>query len=958
MADTGFSGDMAVSTEGADVEIDALIKAVVERGSRRKDALSRRFDGNGPQLLGSGASPDRTPEIRPQDEINGLLDDIRRDASARTTQADVPAPQDQQESKPWLADAVMAQTEAEAKGYRAFGDPDDVAEEAEDPRGFGINPFGRKAATLAAAAAIPAAGAMALGRSDDEGQDEEIEPATHMADPEATAQTVTAPDEIETAPEIGGDAFARDLVAHEAETRVAHRDLEAFDDEQSSSIEADERPDDDGYAAALLAEEPEALAPLPVAAMQAQAVASGGNDGGGVPVWLTMGIPVAAVSMAALVAGVHVVRETGAEDVPIEAASLAPMTVTYADAGEPPVANSVGPTGNQADGEAIILANAPIADGAAPGTGVDQMMSDAVPALPPAAAPEMPAPEISAPVNDAPAEIIEVSAPVPRTVNEPEPEIAVLPDPDVPFAPSLKPDQPNTRSARIDPVPAARSSAPERARTSNVPSLKPQLASLPRRARTAEASDAVFRPRTGTVPARVFDGHFERGSAALLVNAVAADMGGPLNRTQQSWLARDMERVLDRELDGRDVSLKSDRGDRIGVLFADSAQELRRMPVARERGVAALPDQMVLEGGWYAARTDAALRPTPSLFGTFRNRIVEKDTLIERMATVTDRYGDRWYLMGQRGVAIGYMSPAELVLAEATTGALGLPLERRLGDVVQDMVPVFTRCRTVYIGPLGESRQKMSVCRNAKGNWVGADHGQVSLQHASAPRPEPIVLASAAGQSPELRPFETAAVRKSLTPKLVYGRAGQVIKQHLPDGRDVEMTLGAKFETTQTVPVMRLEALGRIDRPVRLDARWMRVPGEARLRATPDYLTEMSIGTLPTGSAIETIGSVVNDRGEEWVLVGRRGVGFGYVQRQELMPLAGSTALQALPSRHSAAVVDMVETVTECRSIDYLGAGLDGTFTACQQPDGQWALSAEPALRQLVDLEPSSRTAP
>ncbi len=948
MADTGYSGNMTASTEGVDLEIDELIKAVVERGSRRKDALSKRFEGKGPQLLRSAGATDETRDVRPQDEINSLMDDIKREADERAVQetaveeradtADGPKP----EPQPWLADAVIAQQTMQSHEYRSQDARFDMPERPAEKRGFGINPFAKKAAAAAAVA-----GTVALAR---DGKDESEEAGADL--------------DVDAAPEIAGDAFARNLLSEDAEAMPVSDD-EALDVQEMSEPEteiagattdgaiddADIEAEQDEYAAALLAveidedfEEPADLAAMPIAAMQAETYHQ--DDGsGGMPIWLAMGIPVAAVSMAALVAGVHVVREAGAEDVPIEAASLAPMTITYAEAIEPP---STERPERVAETPTTTMASAPVAlpeVQAEP----EPIMDARAPARIAEVAPELPS-------LDKPADIINASAPVPRRVAEPETgRAASAPSPSTP---SAKPALPNTQPPRaLASAPTPTWSAPERAGLSNVPSLKPQNASLQRKSRAA-AAPAVFRPQTGSVPVRVFDGRFERGSAALVVNNIAANMGGALNRTQQSWLARDVERALDNELDGRNVSLKSDRGDRIGVLFADSAQELRRMPVARERSVAALPDQMVLEGGWYAARRDASLRPTPSVSGTFSNRTVTKGALIERMATVTDRYGDRWYLMGQRGVAIGYMSPADLVLAGAAEGPLGLPFERRLGETVQDMVPVFTRCRTVFIGPLGETRQKVDVCRNAKGNWVGAQEGYVDLQQAATPRPEPIILASAVGQSPELEPFEDAPVRKSLTPKLVYGRAGQVVKQELSDGRNVEMTLGAKFETTRIVPVMRLEALGRIDRPVRLNARWMRAPGGARLRATPDYLTEVSGAALPPGSAIETIGTVSDDRGEDWVLVGRKGVGFGYVQRQELMPLAGSTALQAVPSQHTAAAVDLVEAVTECRTVDYLGAGLDGTFTACQQPDGHWALSAEPALRQLVDLEPSSQIAP
>ncbi len=936
MADTGYSGDMAASTEGVDLEMHDLIKAVVERGPRRKDALSKRFEAAGPQLLQATQTDEVSGHARPQDEINSLMDEIKRNAEARSAQkidlgasaasetsrgldAALPDEKYAPASKPWLEEAALAQQTMMAN---ETGD-DDAATAPQ--QGFGINPFAKK---TAAAGALGAASFRSLASRSNNDTDHDAfvrEADNGFVDPPASVDEHQEADFEDTA------AIAP-----------------LYDDRHAEYAAALTGP------ASALEDETPASAPMSAAAIAALE-ADNDESASGPPIWLAMGIPVAAVSIAALVAGVHVVREAGADDVPIEAASLAPMTVTYAEAVEPPAAgNQIEALAGQGADQALTLASAPAAAPEARNL-PERSLPDARTMREPAEA-----------ASRRPAENLEVSAPVPRAPAEPAP--ADLPRAIAPIAPSIKPALPSPPAPNVRvsaPVPTRdpetaqrRSSAPERAGLSNVPSLKPQLASLPRRSATPlRASPAIFRP-SGTLPVRVFEGRFERGSAALVVNTVAANMGDALDRTQQNWLARDMERVLDREIDGRNVSLRTDRGNRIGVQFEHSAQDMRRMPVARERSVAALPDQMVLEGGWYAVRKNAPLRPTPSVSGTFSNRTVNKDTLIERMATVTDRHGDRWYLMGQRGVAIGYMSPADLIIAGAVRGPLGLPYQRQLGDVVQDTVEVFTRCRTVFVGPLGGAREKLDVCRNSKGNWIGANGAQPTRQHAEAARPEPIVLASTVGENPELAPFETKPVRKSMAPKLVYGQAGQTVKQTLADGRDVEMTLGPKFETTRTLPVMRLEALGRIDRSIRLDARWMRVPGGTRLRATPDYITQMNVGAVPSGAAIETIGIVENDRGEDWVLVGRKGVGFGYVPRQDLMPLAGSTALKAVSSEHIGVMADLVETVADCRTVDYTGAGLNGTFTACQQPDGQWSLSADPALRQLVDIEPSSRIAP
>ena len=891
MADTGSNREMTMDSEGVDLEMAALISAVVERPKRRMRSLSEGARRDGSQFLRrSSVHPLKTAKADSDVlELTDIMDEVKRDAAARVEAEPTFTPDS--DIKGWLADAVIAKQTMARHDYKnqetRFVDPDYRSSE----RNYKSNPFRKRDVVAGAALAAAAAPVAELAEADD-------------------FEAHTAPVDAVEAEERFNEVYSAD--------------------EMDTDIETEEDP----YAAALLNTDAERAVPMSAAAIEAQQYQDGD---GGLPVWLAMGIPVAAVSMVALVAGVNLFGGKDAGSGTVDTVALAPLTVTPVDGGEggtPP---------------APVLANVPVA---AP----EAVEFAAVPAEPVADAETLFAGRATEIVPESAPEIVEVVAPVTRP--EPEPAIAVAAP--VLAVPSVKPDPtplPSvTRTAAI--VPSAPTAAPEHALATNVPSLKPRTVSSNRfiTATPKRAAPAVYRP-TGQVPARIFDGRFERGSAALTINTIAANMGSVLNKSEQSFLARDIERVLDNEVDGRDVSLKSAGGDRIALLFADSGQELRQLTVARESGVAPLPSQMVLEGGWYAARSDVQLRATPSLAGTFSNRMIAKDTLIERMATVTDRYGDRWYLMGRNGVAVGYMSPADLMLATATDKPLGLPYNRRHANVVKEVLPVYTRCRTVFIGPFGSTRQKMNVCRNAEGNWIGADQGVVPVLQANA-RPEPIVLASAAGASPELVSFEDRRVRKELAPKLVYARTGQVIKQKLADGRDVELTLGPKYETNRLVPVMRLEALGRIDKPMRLDGRWMRIPGGANLRATPDYLAPLDTGAIPAGHTVQTIGSVEDDRGETWVLVGRNGVGFGYVQRQELMPLAGNTALRAVSSARTATVVDLVESVTDCRSVAYEGAGLDGTFTACQQPNGEWALTADPELRQLVDLEPSAQIAP
>ena len=313
MADTGYSGDMAASTEGVDLEMHDLIKAVVERGPRRKDALSKRFEAAGPQLLQATQTDEVSGHARPQDEINSLMDEIKRNAEARSAQkidlstsaasetshsldAALPDEKYAPASKSWLEDAALAQQTMMAN---ETGD-DDAATAPQ--QGFGINPFAKKAT---------AAGALGLAS---------FRPLASRTDNDSDH-----------------DASARETESGFGRQSASNyqQDEAGFEDDAVTAPFHHDRPADAALtgAASALEDETPASAPMSAAAIAALE-ADNDESAGGPPIWLAMGIPVAAVSIAALVAGVHVVREAGADDVPIEAASLAPMTVTYAEQDE------------------------------------------------------------------------------------------------------------------------------------------------------------------------------------------------------------------------------------------------------------------------------------------------------------------------------------------------------------------------------------------------------------------------------------------------------------------------------------------------------------------------------------------------------------------------------------------------------------------------------------------------
>ncbi|MEM9669598.1 MAG: hypothetical protein AAF950_11795 [Pseudomonadota bacterium] len=658
------------------------------------------------------------------------------------------------------------------------------------------------------------------------------------------------------------------------------------------------------------------------------------------PLWLHLGLPIAAVSAAALAIALHNLNKTDAA-----AGSDADATPPDASAG----------------------VEATLPETADAGTAIDVGSSEIV---------SLPAPEITEPPVATPAEpeLETVTTPAPSGSPEVTPSETVSSEPvasedtgrvntfvspSVPGrlapAPSVKPDTiPRSSTATISPSPQTGTSA----------AIRP--IATPAGSRGRDVIDGRS-SATDRIPARLFTGPIEPGSAAEALVEIANESGiAPLTPTEARWLSRDLDEAFDNEIDGRSVSIKSKLGDRYRISFENSYQDLKEYPIERWRDMAPIPDFLVIESGWFAATQDTLLRATPSPRGAFRRQAIEPGMLLERIGTFTDAYGDRWYLIRSNGVAVGYVSPADVVLAELYEGDVGLPLSiSASAHTVAETVKVYTECRTATIGPEGGYWQAVEACRNPNGHWVSPAVGYVPPRSfadaGSGPvEQEEIVLAAALPSSAGADPvLAKPSVQDDLNIALPYLPEGQELRRTLTDGSDVTFTFGERFQKNEQVKIVRVDAVGRIDRPVKVDGRWMQVPGGARLRPTPSYLTSMTLGRVEAGEAVETLARATGNHGGEWVLVGRGGVGFGWVAEAQLAELAGTEPVKAMANvREGQAMIDTVEASIPCRTVDYAGAGAAGSAIACQQSNGQWAFDGRAPGSSFAEVGTTTTVAP
>ena len=655
-------------------------------------------------------------------------------------------------------------------------------------------------------------------------------------------------------------------------------------------------PDFDAIEAEAARDEHAAHAPV--------AAAAGGNDWfghspDGLPLWMTAGIPVAAVSVFAL--GMILVNPQGTPDLALTQEPVAIDTVSAVHTGAAVDASDLD-----------LIRRAELVD-----VNVDTgIVSD----LAGEGTPKPPVAETLALTDEVEIAPIEANYIVRKKIEPLIEEVAP--------APSLKPTPP--------PAPSTVNQTPAPEQTSR------------------------------SLPTRMYTGRMEEGSAAQRVNAIAYEAGSDLTHAEQMWLAADMERALDDEIDGRSVSLKAKDGQRIRVTMVQSRQVQREFEFARVSEISALPHDMVLAGGWYVARQDVMLHATPALHSGLTHRVVKKDQLIERMASYTDENGAQWYLMGQQGLAVGFISPADLKVAGAHKGTLGTVYSEINGATVYEARHVYTKCRRGFIGPLGKQMQPMQFCRGASGNWLDHNDGEnmsqiasfASLLKSEENTASMILVAEAVGDPIAYRAFADRKFRQRIRLDLANAKSGQTKKHALPNGDAIEMTFGEKYTVDSKTPLEKVDSLMSVPGSLKVDAEWVKVPIGATLRAAPDYLAEKSLTVIPAGRAVEKLGYVTGTRGDDWVLVGRSGVGFGYVHPEQLTPLQGRVAPKAIKNIRGKTSAELISVSATCRSVTYETALRIGKFDACQQADGSWALETRRANdRRFAQTDSASNAA-
>ncbi|MEO0466344.1 MAG: hypothetical protein AAF216_07355 [Pseudomonadota bacterium] len=456
----------------------------------------------------------------------------------------------------------------------------------------------------------------------------------------------------------------------------------------------------------------------------------------------------------------------------------------------------------------------------------------------------------------------------------------------------------------------------------------------------ASSSPSPPARKPGRIPSHTFAGVIHPGSAADVIVRTVEASGETLTRAEKFDLAASIERALESELDGRRVTLETPDGETVRVRMTGSQQTSQAMTVSRADEVGRLSNRLVVDGGWYAARDTIVVRPLPDISTEITLGEIERGQLLQRMATLSSPYDDRWYLVGRNGVGFGYVSAGDVTPAAIHDGPLGTVYEIAHGPETRDLVSAATTCRDFEISMEQVAPQRAVVCRGADGHW--------GAKGAAGPAaPALTALSESLGErlgGLAAAPEEQAALTNSLNALLDQELDGRRVQTGWTDGQKLDVRLDRSRGEVRTLTVPRAAEVGRLPDALRIERGWMEVTRETTLRPTPSLNARMTIDSLQTGAKIEKMGLVTDHYGTRWALVGRHGVGYGYIQLGDLKQITTEPGhrFTGYSRGHGRVVRDVVTASTTCRDISYsVGGSSRRPIAACQGADGQWVVETE-----------------
>ncbi len=331
------------------------------------------------------------------------------------------------------------------------------------------------------------------------------------------------------------------------------------------------------------------------------------------------------------------------------------------------------------------------------------------------------------------------------TVVEKEvPPTVVMPAPVA--SPSPKPAPPKTQLAdnRTAPIAPKVESKPAPA-----PSPKPVAPRVPTAQKTPPvsvasapkvSSQSVTSPVAPRVPAAstlrasslpAFPGLLSPDSIAAQTLDRLSGANGSLTSAQREKFAQDMHRSFETTRDYERTAVTTAKGDRAVLDFGVSRSQMQTMSVERAANTAQLPIGMQTSSGWYQANGNVPLMLEPSRSAMATTRLAP-GVKVHRLGVIEQANGDRWYVIGQDGVIVGYAHASDLSPASASAMTSGSSvLKLPVASTVQQTVMVETPCRDLTVST-NSGAMATTGCLSASGQWITTRPPQTDLAAATS----------------------------------------------------------------------------------------------------------------------------------------------------------------------------------------------------------------------------------
>ncbi len=476
---------------------------------------------------------------------------------------------------------------------------------------------------------------------------------------------------------------------------------------------------------------------------------------------------------------------------------------------------------------------------------------------------------------------------------------------------------------------------------------------------------ASLAPLTVNVSERIYDGVMRAGSMPQTIVDALFSNGAYLASKEQKQFAYNVRHAAKTTPDGEVNSITTQNGTRVDLHFINTQNEVRPTFITRASNVEPLPRYMLLQDDWARVVTPTKLYAAPTAYDQTVLKSLPLSTTVERMGSITDSTGEQWSMVGQNGVAIGYVPSNSLTSLVGTGTQTVTPFKTSISSSVIERIDVSTPCRdyTMTIGGMGSMH---SACMTPDGDWMTKEGTSTGLSYAVPPTSSiaasPAPFTPTYGQTPERTKLSADAEAILFHPETLrrdarhgHGSASQRIGSIFSQANAVNISTPEGQLGSLTPPIKAGAAQAQVSsNNISLKSGLVQVNKQVRLMNEPAGSIVPDADTVMRGDVLEAISVSTTPTGESWTQLGQNGVGYGYVRTDYTSAISSDVAqsahmydgYQADASSNSSTELasnDIYEPIAlDCQTATYAAGGEKGTIKACLQPNGMWTAEVEP----------------